>query len=264
MIVGIDAFRRYFEAHADKYVLIGGAACDLLFTKAGLDYRATKDLDIVLCVEVVDAALAQTFADFLDAAGYQKRAVYDEERKFYRFEEPTDAAFPHMIELFARTSAAVDLREGDRYLRLTVEDAVLSLSALLLDADYYPLIESGRQLIEGVSILGPDILIPFKARAFLDLSDRKAKGEQVDSDDIKKHRNDVFRLVQLLPTTGELVLPEAIKADLRRFTEAVKSAPVDPKSFGVPLTKAEGMEILNRFYALSQQEGAEGPEDQDG
>lgn len=102
MVVGIDAFRRYFEAHADKYVLIGGAACDLLFTKAGLDYRATKDLDIVLCVEVVDADLAKTFADFLDAAGYQKRAVYDEERKFYRFEEPTDADFPHMIEFNKR------------------------------------------------------------------------------------------------------------------------------------------------------------------
>jgi hypothetical protein len=264
MVVGIDAFRRYFEAHAEKYVLIGGAACDLPFTKAGLDYRATKDLDIVLCVEVVDANLANTFANFLDAAGYQKRAVYDEERKFYRFEEPTDPAFPHMIELFARTSAAVDLPEGDRYVRLTVEDAVLSLSALLLDADYYPLIESGRQLIEGVSILGPDILIPFKARAFLDLSDRKAKGEQVDSDDIKKHRNDVFRLVQLLPATGELALPDAIKADLRRFIDVVKTVPLDAKTFGVPLTRNEGIEILNRFYALNHREGADGSEDQDG
>lgn len=250
MVVGIEAFRRYFESHADKYVLIGGAACDLIFTKAGLDYRATRDLDIVLCVELVDAAFARSFADFLDAAGYRKRAVYNEERKFYRFEEPTDDTFPHMIELFARPSAVFDLPEGDRYVRLTVEDAILSLSALLLDADYYPLIQSGRQVVGGVSILGPDLLIPFKARAFLDLSERRAQGEKVDSDDIKKHRNDVFRLVQLLPATGELALPDPVKADLRRFVEMVKTAPVDPKSFGVPLTKDEGIEILNRFYAL--------------
>ena len=29
-------------------VLIGGAACDLLFGEAGQDFRATKDLDLVL------------------------------------------------------------------------------------------------------------------------------------------------------------------------------------------------------------------------
>lgn len=163
MIVGIEAFRRYFEAHADQYVLIGGAACDLLFTKAGLDYRATKDLDIVLCVEVVDAAFAKSFAGFLDAAGYEKRGAYDGEHKFYRFEKPNDTAFPHMIELFARPSAAFDLPDGDRYVRLTVEDAILSLSALLLDADYYALLEGGRQVIDGLPILGPTLLVPFKA-----------------------------------------------------------------------------------------------------
>lgn len=41
-------------------------------------------------------------------------------------------------------------------------------------------------------------LIPFKAKAWIDLSDRKAAGEHVDGRNIRKHKNDVFRLTELL------------------------------------------------------------------
>jgi len=49
-----------------------------------------------------------------------------------------------------------------------------------------------------VSILSEKLLIPYKARAWLDLKARKAAGEKIDANNIKKHRNDVFRLLQLL------------------------------------------------------------------
>ena len=45
MVRGFDKFREQFRAYAGQYVLIGGAACDLLMEEAGLDFRATKDLD---------------------------------------------------------------------------------------------------------------------------------------------------------------------------------------------------------------------------
>lgn len=47
MVKGLDLFRKYFREYADRYVLIDGAACDLAMGEAGLDFRATKDLDIV-------------------------------------------------------------------------------------------------------------------------------------------------------------------------------------------------------------------------
>lgn len=109
MVVGLDKFQRYFSDHTDDYVLIGGAACDLLFSAAGLTYRATKDLDVVLCVEVVSAPFARAFLKFLEDGGYQRWASHDGERKFFRFEKPTDRSFPHMIELFARPPASLDL-----------------------------------------------------------------------------------------------------------------------------------------------------------
>lgn len=48
MVVGTEKFREYFAAHEDQYAIIGSAACDLLFNSAGLDFRATKDTDMVL------------------------------------------------------------------------------------------------------------------------------------------------------------------------------------------------------------------------
>ncbi len=76
---------------------------------------------------------------------------------------------------------------------------MVSLSAILLDENYYTALQSAKRDVNGVTIVDETILIPFKAKAFLDLSDRSEKGEKIDSDNIKKHRNDVFRLAQLLP-----------------------------------------------------------------
>ena len=53
MVKGLDTFRRYFEGDTDKYVLIGGAACDINFTNNEVSFRATRDLDLVLIVEAL-------------------------------------------------------------------------------------------------------------------------------------------------------------------------------------------------------------------
>jgi len=51
MIEGIDVFRTHFADFTDQYVLIGGAACDLWFEEAATEFRATRDLDLVLTLE---------------------------------------------------------------------------------------------------------------------------------------------------------------------------------------------------------------------
>ena len=48
MVTGIDTFREHFAGHEDQYAIFGGTACDLLFDAAGLDFRATRDIDMVL------------------------------------------------------------------------------------------------------------------------------------------------------------------------------------------------------------------------
>lgn len=70
MVRGIDSFREWFQGYEDHYAIIGGTACDLLMTDEGLDFRATKDIDLVLIVEAVDAAFGRRLWDYIVAAGY--------------------------------------------------------------------------------------------------------------------------------------------------------------------------------------------------
>jgi len=55
MVTGIDSFKEWFKGSENQYAIIGGTACDILMTEEGLDFRATKDIDLVLIIEAVDA-----------------------------------------------------------------------------------------------------------------------------------------------------------------------------------------------------------------
>lgn len=205
MVVGIEKFREHFTGHEEQYVLIGGAACDLIFADAGLKFRATRDLDVVLCVEVVSAEFATAFLGFIEAGGYAARQRSDGHREFYRFHEPEDATYPFMIELFSRRSGELVLPDEFRITKVPVDEKIISLSAILLDEHYYKALQEARTILDGVSILSEELLIPFKAKAFLDLSQQKADGDKsVKSGDIKKHQRDVFRLAQLLPADRKI------------------------------------------------------------
>ncbi len=46
MVTGIDSFKEWFEEFEGQYVIIGGTACDILMTEEGMDFRATKDIDL--------------------------------------------------------------------------------------------------------------------------------------------------------------------------------------------------------------------------
>ena len=51
MVVGLQNFRERFGRFDDQFVIIGGTACELLMSEEELDFRATKDIDVVLIVE---------------------------------------------------------------------------------------------------------------------------------------------------------------------------------------------------------------------
>ena len=252
MVAGIERFREYFAAHEDQYAIIGGAACDLLFNAAGLDFRATKDIDMVLCVEVVDAAFGTAFRAFLDAGGYEARERSDGTKEFYRFHLPTDPSFPFMIELFSRRPGGMSLPEDMVLTRIPVDDDVISLSAILLNDAYYAALQAAKKKVDGVTIIDEGLLIPFKARAFLDLTERLEAGRDVHGNDIRKHRNDVFRLVQLLPQDASLELPQPIRQDLYSFVDRVQAdESLNPHALGVLFSRDEAVDLLRSVYRLA-------------
>jgi hypothetical protein len=64
----------------------------------------------VLCVDVINVALAEKFDAFRKVGRYQKYQYTDGEKRFFRFINPEDAAFPKTLELFARPPSNLQLR----------------------------------------------------------------------------------------------------------------------------------------------------------
>jgi hypothetical protein len=250
MVKGLEVFREHFRNYADRYLLIGGAACDLAMSAAALPFRATKDLDIVFCVEALDAAFVQAFWEFVRAGGYENQEKSTGEKQFYRFQKPTRPDFPFMLELFSRQPDILQVAEGSHLTPLPVEEEASSLSAILLDNDYYNFIRAGRQEIDGVTTVGAAQLIALKARAWIDLTEREAHGEKIDSKTIKKHKNDVFRLYQILDPASDPAAPDAVKTDIRDFLSRMSGEDVDLKSLGLRTGTRDGIltEIANVFH----------------
>lgn len=221
MVLGLDKFAAHFAGYRDRYILIGGAAAWLLLNDAGITPRATKDLDIVLCLEALDPEFGAAFWEFIKAGEYKLQEKSDGSKSFYRFRKPAQPGFPVMLELFSRIPDISTLGDDSCLTPIPMGEEVSSLSAILMDENYYDFIHQHKREIDGISLIGEECLIPLKARAWLDLTRRKADGQNVDSRDIKKHRTDVLRLYQLLPPDLQVVLPGKIRDDLRKFLKAV-------------------------------------------
>ena len=233
MVRGLKLFRDHFRTYADQYVLIGGTACDLIMEEAGLRFRATKDLDIVLCVEALDASFVRAFWEFVGAGKYQVQEESTGEKRYYRFQKPQNKEYPFMLELFSRNPDILDPAEGAHLTPIPVDEEVSSLSAILLNDDYYAFLQSGKKMIDGIPIVGPEHLIPLKARAWIDLSARRAEGKPVDKKDITKHKNDVFRLYQVLDPSFHVDIPGTVRGDMETFLAAMEDVPVDLKNLGI-------------------------------
>lgn len=251
MVRGLDTFATFFAGHEAQYVLIGGVATLLALDEAGLDFRATKDLDIVLCVEALTPDFGHRMWDFIAAGGYEIQQQGPEPRRFYRFIKPADDSFPVMLEFFAREPGHLPLAEGSHLTPVPIDGSVESLSAILLDDDYYQFIHAHKQLRHGMHIVSEQCLIPLKARAWLDLNQRKTEGnDTVDSKHIRKHRGDVLRLAQLLTPGDAVDVPESIAADMRRFLDAV-APEIDAnlmRSLGTGMKPAEVLELLRAAF----------------
>lgn len=219
MVRGLDLFIESFKGYTDQYVLIGGSACFMLFQDAGLDSRRTKDLDVVLCLEALTIDFVDALMKFIAEGRYLIKERSSGKKVLYRFNKPENEFYPAQIELF--TSRVISERPPDenRYTPIKIEDHYTSLSALLLDESYYKLILEGKTLIDGASVLRPEVLIVLKAKAWLDMLDRQAEGEQIKQSNIDKHGEDIFRLLRLLSLDNRFELADNIQSDVRLFAE---------------------------------------------
>ncbi len=248
MVKGLDTFRKYFEEYENQYVLIGGAACDIVFESNDTVFRATRDLDIVLIVEALTPEFGNKFWEFIQDGRYRNKATNGEKPQFYRFDKPEDDAFPKMVELFCRSD--FELREVTGITPIHIDDTVSSLSAILLNDDYYNVLLAGKVVANGLSVLRPEYLILFKAKAYLDLKQKKENGEKVDSDEIKKHKKDVLRIASELMLESATILPSSVKTDIDTFIGTLEKEPFDANSLkNYGLKNQDVIEVLRRVFS---------------
>ena len=252
MVQGIAKFKEYFAEYVGQYVFIGGTACDIILGRLGEDFRTTKDFAIVLLIEALSEDFVKTFIRFIEAGGYTHINKGSGDNQFYRFEKPKDSKFPHMIELFSKTPDY--LQSIDASLApIHVNDEVISLSAILLNDEYYTLLQEGVILIDDVAVLDLEYIILFKIKAWLDLSQRKAAGESIDTKSIKKHKNDVFRLVANIDIDSSINITRQIKEDIKQFIINIAEESIDFKNLGIKnVTKQELIDIIEKCYNLSE------------
>ena len=223
MVVGIEKFREFFKDYPSSYVIIGGTASDIIIDDAGLTPRATRDIDIILVIEVLSNEFVKQFWNFIQAGKYNIRQKSSNLRNCYRFSNPETAGFPAQLELFSRLPDVLDKDENRHLTPIPVEEDLSSLSAILLNDDYYHFTLDHSKIMDEMQLANPEALICLKAIAYMDNKKRREEGANINRRDVIKHKNDVFRLALMLAPENTFKLPETIKTDMLAFANTVKN-----------------------------------------
>ncbi|MBN1835476.1 MAG: hypothetical protein JW820_06470 [Spirochaetales bacterium] len=220
----------------------------MIMEEAGLGFRATRDLDIVLQVDLLDPAFFSSFWEFVRMGEYRIQQAESGKPKFYRFAAPDQPGYPSMLELFSVRPNLLTPRGGGHLTPIPAGGMASSLSAILLDDTYYSFLKNGIRSIDALPIVGQEHLLPLKVRAWLEMTGRKEAGEPIDSRAIRKHRNDVFRLSTVVDPTFAEAVPALVREDMRRFLAAMHSEALDLRSLGISADRGTVLGQLRGMY----------------
>jgi len=218
MIRGLEHFKERFKDYSDDFILVGGVASYILLDEAGAQrVRPTKDLDIVLMIKPSEGFL-NAIKQYVRDGEYEIQKGDNDQAVFYRFLKPANEDYPIMLEFFATADSNFKLYDGQHIIPASSSRNAESLSAILLDEQYYSLIRKNAVEKDGIKIINPFALIPFKAKAYLEI-----KGRKEDSKNWKKHRGDIINLtVTFLNEETKEKLTGSVREHFLEFMEQFK------------------------------------------
>ena len=211
-----------------------------------MDFRVTKDIDMILILEDRQEEFAKTIWNYIKEGGYTCGWKKSDDMHFYRFTDPKPD-YPVMIELFSR-KPGYHLEVDEGIIPIHIDDDISSLSAILLNDDFYNFMLKGRRTVAGVTVLEAEYLIPFKMYAWLDLRRRKAAGEHVNEKDYKKHKNNVFRLYSIIDTDTKITVEGLVKESVKSFIMTIVEEPVRTEQFGLNESMEEILAAYEDIY----------------
>jgi len=252
---GLEKFREAFESYSDNYVIIGGTACDITMTGTVVRPRATHDIDMIVIVEKMTSDFAERFWQFVREGGYRpekRKQIEGESPKYelYRFVNGKPG-YPEMIELLSRHPDILGEPKGLTIEPLPVDEDTSSLSAIIMDDNFYRFTIEHSKLTSGIRHADSAALIALKARAYLNLLQTKTEGKHVNSKDIKKHRSDVLKCAVILEDS-QIAAPEPIVACIREFVSSIRN---EWDTLSVPLSQALNQDATFIDALLEQLDG---------
>lgn len=251
-VIGLDHFAEFFRGFGDCYTVIGGTACDILMSAYSTrTFRATKDLDMIVLMEDRFEEFAVRFWQYIREGGYTCGWKKDTDPHFYRFTEPKEG-YPKQIELFSR-KPEYHLQADVPVIPLHIDDDVSSLSAILLDDDFYDFMMSGRTELRGISILQAAYLIPFKMYAWLNLRQEKAQGHAVNDRDLRKHKNDVFQLMAIVPEGTHIQVWGHVEDAVERFVTEIRGENIVFRDLGIDSTMDTELKAVRELFGIKEQ-----------
>ena len=141
----------------------------------------------------------------------------------YSFDTPQTSGYPVQIELLSHHSDLLG-EPLEHYLEpIPFEEGVSSLSAIILSDDLYTIATTNSELMEGVRVASSIALICLKIKAYRNLLTDKDSGKHVNTKNIKKHRNDVLKLVATTPLSEPQVVSESMLEDIDWYISNINS-----------------------------------------
>lgn len=239
------ALAKAFAGYEDSYVIIGGTACSVVLKDRSMPFRGTRDIDMVVRTDGHLQEFAGKLWAYIADGGYRYGQRSRHTPNVYRFTDPSADGFPQVIELFS-SRPRFPIEAGAFKTPIHISDDIYSLSAIILNDSYYQLLQQGSIIVNGLSVLDAGYLIPFKAKAWLDLRNTDADGK-----DIRKHKKDVFRLAAALDDGESIELTPEPKRDLAVFLEAMETEQVPLKEIGIHDSKESLIELMREVYLFS-------------
>jgi hypothetical protein len=238
---GLERFIQEFKEYKDSFVIIGGLASSMNMANYHLEFRKTKDFDLVVFVKEGNEPFFVALRDFLKEGAYD----FGKQGNYYRFTNPKDNTYPFMIEILSRVDLTTNETLNTGKFRIKIDEEFLSLSAIMLDDDIYKLILQQHINVFGLCIADPYALIVMKVRAWRDLTEKRNRGDKIRSKDINKHRKDVIRLSRIIDETRKIDLSPRLKEDVRIYLE---SCEIDDHSFHQLAPDIESFKVLRELF----------------
>ncbi|MCL2650176.1 MAG: hypothetical protein FWD60_04010 [Candidatus Azobacteroides sp.] len=226
MVKGLEKFKEYFADFEDNYVIIGGTACDIALQDTDMRPRVTDDIDMILIIEKMTPEFGRRFWDFIVSGEYKTRQRKLDDKfskaELFRFIHPK-AGFPVQIELLSKHPDVLGEPTGFHLAPIPVGKDISSLSAILMDEEYYNQTIEDSIIENGIRIANPLSLLCLKVKAFLNLTEEKKTNPAVRNSDIKKHRDDVFKLLAMrIDPFMPVELPTAMKEGINNFIRLIE------------------------------------------